>query len=404
MSDWCTCPLGNVAEVQTGPFGSQLHQSDYRALGTPIITVEHLGDNRIIHSNLPLVGDDDKQRLKKYMLRAGDIVFSRVGSVDRCAFVHREEDGWMFSGRLLRVRAREEAVDSRFLSFYFCQESFKDTIRMIAVGATMPSINTEILSTVEVTLPPLPEQCAIAGVLSSLDDKIDLLHRQNKTLEGIASALWRKMFIEDADPGWKKGKLGDLVEETIGGDWGEDYQSDDLIPVVCLRGVDLQRIKESGFSSEAPVRFIRPASLDKRKLSENEILMAGSGVGPIGKSIPIISDLLSCYSYPVIYSNFCKRLKAESKEIALFVEFMISWLYREGELDQYHTGTSVPNFNLKDLMTYEMTIPSRGAMSTFSSFLMNSYAKKFSNQATALSRLRDTLLPKLMSGEVRVQL
>ncbi len=165
MSEWKECKLGDVANVQTGPFGSQLHQRDYKSVGTPIITVEHLGDNKIIHSNLPLVSDEDKERLKKYILKKGDVVFSRVGSVDRCAFVHEKEDGWMFSGRLLRVRVRENLVDSRFLSFYFNQESFKDTIRMIAVGATMPSINTEILSNVDILLPSLPEQKAIGSVL-----------------------------------------------------------------------------------------------------------------------------------------------------------------------------------------------------------------------------------------------
>ena len=92
MSEWKECKLGDIAKVQTGPFGSQLHQSDYKAVGTPIITVEHLGDNRIIHSDLPLVGDEDKERLIKYTLRTGDVVFSRVGSVDRCAYVHKEED------------------------------------------------------------------------------------------------------------------------------------------------------------------------------------------------------------------------------------------------------------------------------------------------------------------------
>lgn len=209
---WKEYKLGEVAEVQTGPFGSQLHLRDYKLIGIPIITVEHLVGNRIIHSDIPLVGEEDRKRLARYSLKTGDIVFSRVGSVDRCAHIGERENGWLFSGRLLRVRSNTDLVDPRFLASYFSQESFKETIRMIAVGATMPSINTEILSNVDILLPPLPEQRAIAGVLSSLDDKIDLLHRQNKTLEGMAEALWRKMFVEEADPRWKKGKLGDIAD------------------------------------------------------------------------------------------------------------------------------------------------------------------------------------------------
>src|SRR5881296_3764713 len=89
--------LGSAAAVQTGPFGSQLHASDYQTVGTPIITVEHLGDNEVLHHNLPLVSDDDRRRLDKYSLQVGDIVFTRVGAIDRRAYVSLSEHGWLFS-------------------------------------------------------------------------------------------------------------------------------------------------------------------------------------------------------------------------------------------------------------------------------------------------------------------
>ena len=82
--------------IQTGPFGSQLHQRDYVTTGTPIITVEHLGENRIIHQYLPRVSEKDRNRLSRYLLQSGDIVFSRVGSVDLRALVRKEESGWLF--------------------------------------------------------------------------------------------------------------------------------------------------------------------------------------------------------------------------------------------------------------------------------------------------------------------
>ncbi len=107
MSEWKEYKLEDLAKVQTSPFGSQLHMSDYKTNGTPIITVEHLGENKIIHENLPLVGLEDRERLKKYILKEGDIVFSRVGSVDRSAYISVREDGWMFSGRCLRVRTNK---------------------------------------------------------------------------------------------------------------------------------------------------------------------------------------------------------------------------------------------------------------------------------------------------------
>jgi type I restriction enzyme S subunit len=99
--------IGEIASVQTGPFGSQLHNKDYVPVGTPIVTVEHLGQRKMSRQNLPCVSAADKERLTKYILDYGDLVFSRVGSVDRCSWVSKEEDGWMFSGRCLRVRAND---------------------------------------------------------------------------------------------------------------------------------------------------------------------------------------------------------------------------------------------------------------------------------------------------------
>lgn len=153
MKDWKVVKLGEVAKVQTGPFGTQLHMEDYVDSGVPIITVEHLGDNRIVDENTPLVDEESYLRLQKYTLKSGDIVFSRVGSVDRRSLVRDKEEGWLFSGRLLRVRPDAELLSGEFLSYFFGLESFKSHIRAIAVGATMPSLNTEILSSITIPLP-----------------------------------------------------------------------------------------------------------------------------------------------------------------------------------------------------------------------------------------------------------
>jgi len=187
------------AGIQTGPFGSQLHQEDYVQFGTPIITVEHLGENRIVHTNLPQVSDEDKARLSKYVLKTGDIVFSRVGSVDRRALVQPAEDGWLFSGRCLRVRPNPDRLDAQWLSYFFGLPAFKNYIRGIAVGATMPSLNTKILSDVPVYFPDLSTQKAAAEVLAKIDDRITLLRETNTTLEAIAQALFKSWFV-DFDP------------------------------------------------------------------------------------------------------------------------------------------------------------------------------------------------------------
>jgi len=375
MSNWKECKLGSVAEVQTGPFGSQLHMSDYKSMGTPIITVEHLGENRIIHSNLPLVGDDDRERLIKYTLNVGDIVFSRVGSVDRRAFVTEKENGWMFSGRCLRVRPNIIYVNPRFLSYYFGQEDFKENIRRIAVGATMPSINTTILSEIDIYIPSLPEQKAIAEVLSCLDDKIELLHRQNKTLEAMAEALFRQWFIEpckDGLPdGWEEGKLGDIVEFNYGIALKQEKRTGKDYPVVGSSGI-------VGFHNEFFVKS--PGIVTGRKGTLGVINFIFENFTPIDTTFYITSRIGS--------------------KLLLFEYFLL----RTCDLGNMNSDSAVPGLNRNAAHSIPITIPHRKCVDLFNDTVKPFFEKLKSNQhqICTLEKLRDSLLPKLMSGEVRV--
>jgi type I restriction enzyme S subunit len=170
--EWEIKILKSIASVKTGPFGAQLHESDYVSKGTPIITVEHLGEQGITYQNLPRVSREDKMRLSQYTLETGDIVFSRVGSVDRNCLIKESENDWMFSGRLLRIRLNKKLLCPSFISDYFHQELFKQYIRSIAVGGTMASLNTSLLEDVLVPVPKLGEQTEIASILSANDSKI----------------------------------------------------------------------------------------------------------------------------------------------------------------------------------------------------------------------------------------
>jgi len=190
-----TIKLSELAEIQTGPFGSQLHKEDYVVNGTPIVTVEHLGNRKFTEQNLPCVSDKDKERLKKYMLKTGDIVFSRVGSVDRCSYVSAEYEGWMFSGRCLRVRPCE-ILNSEYLYYFFSLKETKQFVRNIATGATMPSINTKFMGEVPIRVPSMEAQNKIASILWMIDDKIELNEKINNNLEQQAQLLFKSWFVD----------------------------------------------------------------------------------------------------------------------------------------------------------------------------------------------------------------
>lgn len=214
--DWKVRTISEVANVKTGPFGSALHESDYAQDGTPIITVEHLSEYGVVHENLPLVSDSDRARLKSYSLQENDIVFSRVGSVDRNSLISQVENGWLFSGRLLRVRVSDPSVHSPYLSYHFHSEPFKQRVREVAVGQTMASLNTQILKGVSVVLPTPPEQRAIAEVLSDVDGLLGALEELIAKKRNIKQATMQQLLTGKTRlPGfsgeWEMKRLGDLL-------------------------------------------------------------------------------------------------------------------------------------------------------------------------------------------------
>lgn len=171
--EWKCTTIGNIGDIKNGPFGSVLHAEDYVKNGIPIVTTEHFKTGLMPSDKfgIPQVSNEDYIRLKGYRLETNDIVFSRVGSVDINAHVGIEQNGWLFSGRVLRVRPKYD-IDSLFLHYALSTEAVKRDIRNRAVGQTMPSINTPILSSTTIQLPKdLFEQKKVAHFLRLLDKR-----------------------------------------------------------------------------------------------------------------------------------------------------------------------------------------------------------------------------------------
>ena len=194
---WEQRKLGDISEIKTGPFGSTLHADDYVSDGTPIITTEHFKTGALPRSKngLPQVSDSDYKRLTAYTLDDGDIVFSRVGSVDINALITPFQSNWLFSGRVLRVRPQTD-ISSKFLHTRLETESIKTDIRTRAVGQTMPSINTEILKITPLVLPSsAAEQEQIGSYFAALDNLITLHQRELEKLQNIKKSMLEKMFV-----------------------------------------------------------------------------------------------------------------------------------------------------------------------------------------------------------------
>ena len=386
--------LKTIADIQTGPFGSQLHKEDYVETGTPIVTVEHLGNRVFTEQNLPRVSDSDKARLIKYTLSTGDIVFSRVGSVDRCSYVDKSHDGWMFSGRCLRVRPTE-LVDSLYLYYYFCLEETKQFVRNIAVGATMPSINTKLLGEVEIALPDLNNQKRIAAVLSSLDDKIENNQKLNDNLEQQAQAIYHERFEtvspNDLPSDWRIVTLGEVA--TISNKSFNPLKE----PEILLEHYSIPAFDEARF----PV-FELSTSIKSNKFIIDASCFMISKLNPTTKRVwkpYCLTGNAVCSTEFIVY-------KAKDKTITDFLYSVIDSNSFSDFMCSHVTGStgSRQRTTPSDTLSYELILPSGDELAEFQSLVSPMYAQIRINaiENDRLKRLRDSLLPKLMSGEIDV--
>ena len=232
---WEQRKLGDISEIKTGPFGSTLHADDYVSDGTPIITTEHFKTGALPRSKngLPQVSDSDYKRLTAYTLDDGDIVFSRVGSVDINALITPFQSNWLFSGRVLRVRPQTD-ISSKFLHTRLETESIKTDIRTRAVGQTMPSINTEILKITPLVLPSsAAEQEQIGSYFAALDNLITFHQRKCVFLFSFFRACISMNFTASTFS-WEQRKLGELVDVCSGRDY--KHLSEGTIPVYGTGG------------------------------------------------------------------------------------------------------------------------------------------------------------------------
>lgn len=273
--------------------------------------------------------------------------------------------------------------NDELFSFYFLH-TFDFT--GFNAGSAVPTLNRNHIHEIPVLLPPLPEQKAIAGVLSSLDDKIDLLHRQNKTLEGMAEALWRKMFVEDADESWVKCKLSDEFNITMGQSPAGSSYNEAGIGTVFFQGraeFDFRYPQKRLYTTE-PKRFA------------NQFDTLVSVRAPVGDINMASEDCCIGRGLASVRHN---------KGFISYTFYKISSLKDEfGTFEQQ--GTVFGSMGKDDFNGIETFIPDEDVIKKYEQTAKPLDDKIFDNslQINKLTKMRDSLLPKLMSGEVRVKL
>ena len=183
MEEWKSYKRGDIATIQTGPFGSQLHQSDYVDEGIPCIMPTNIGQMLDFHEeNLAHITKEDSERLSRHLVHEGEIIYSRRGDIEKCAYVSKEQDGWFCGTGCLKISITSPLAVPKFVAYQLSTAEIRSWIVGNAVGTTMLNLNSSVLSDVPLRLPELSSQMRIVEMLDSLSDKITLNNRINHNL------------------------------------------------------------------------------------------------------------------------------------------------------------------------------------------------------------------------------
>lgn len=380
---WEKVKLGDIATcIQPGPFGSQLHNSDYSKEGTPIIMPKDIVGGAIVHSGLLKVSEEHVKRLSRHQVYEGNLMVARKGDVRKCAYITANENGWMTGSDCLKVVLDESKCYPKFIYYQLRSEHIGRWLEKVSIGATMPSLNTGLLSGIEMALPPIEIQKQIAGNLSVYDDLIENNRKQIKLLEEAAQRLYKEWFVDLRFPGHENTKIVDgvpegwsrgLLKEFISVNYGKDHKKapdDGNIPVYGSGGL-MRKCNKSLFSGEAV--------LIPRKGSLNNIMYVDE-------------------TFWTVDTMFYATMK--QPHTAVFVYFFV----KAFDMYSMNIGAAVPSMTAKILEAMDVVIPDKETMEKF-----DKYAKVYFNkiktlqgQNEQLKTARDLLLPKLMSGEVEV--
>jgi type I restriction enzyme S subunit len=432
---WELTTLGGVCErgggdIQTGPFGSQLHASDYVSAGIPSIMPQNIGDNRVVADGIARISEADARRLDRYLVRPGDIVYSRRGDVERRALIRDEQDGWLCGTGCLRVRLGTGVVDPAFAAFYLAHPAVRAWITQRAVGATMPNLNTAILSAVPFLLPPLPEQHRIASILGSLDDKIELNRRMNQTLESVARAIFRSWFV-DFDPVRKK------MEGTTNGQLGLPRSLAALFPSTLVASIlgpipEGWRVSEIGQEVQAvggstpstaneaywngAIAFATPkdlAGLSAPVLLHTERLITEAGAATISSGVlepgvvlmssraPI--GYLALNEVPVCVNQGFIAMRCQG---ALSGHYVLHWARSSMESIRGNAnGTTFLEISKRNFRPLPVLVPPPSLVDRFTAVADGLHQRVVGNvrENETLVDMRDALLPRLLDGRLRAR-
>ena len=429
MSKWVQTTLGEVVasgggKIQTGPFGSQLHASDYVEAGIPCVMPANMKNNRVDMSGIALISEQDAMRLSQHLVRDGDILYSRRGDVTQKALIRKNEVGYFCGTGCLLVRPGEK-IDSEFLTYHLSTPSNQSWIVKQAVGATMPNLNTAILSGVPLNVPDKKTQQKIAAVLSALDAKIACNNRINAELEAMAKTLYDYWFVQfdfpfdfaQGRPDTKgkpyKSSGGKMVyNPTLKREIPAGGHDSNILAVADLLGGGTPTKKKPEYWN-GNIPFFTPTDADgaifkfetadyiteeglkmssTKRFEKNTVLITSRG--SVGKLVLTAVDMAMNQS--------CYALRAKPGISYTYLFFLTKELIHH--LQVKSSGSVFDSIVSNDIEFTNLAIPESDVVEKFATIVEPAFDRIANNtkENQHLTQLRDWLLPMLMNGQVTV--
>ncbi|MGH3116533.1 MAG: restriction endonuclease subunit S [Gaiellales bacterium] len=418
MSEWPTKTLGEICRegdgfIRTGPFGSQLHRSDYTddPNGIPVVMPKDMARGRIDTASIARIDDETADRLKQHLLSANDLVLARRGDVGRTAWVF-EEDLPAFCGTgSMRVHpGKSESVRPSFLRFFFQTKLASDYLEGHAVGATMPNLNAGIVESLPVPIPPLPNQDSLIPVLEAFDELIENNRRRVEVLEEMARVIYREWFVKFRYPGHDAVPLVDSALGPIPQGWGtrrlREYVSTQYgytesasttrVGPKYLRGMDINKASFIDWS-KVPFCPIEEVAAEKFRIRLGDVFvirMADPGkVGICEEDVD------------AVFASYLVRLRPLSELLRpYYLFFTLSDSEYQGWITGASTGATRKSVSAKVMTEPCVVLPPAALQLQFESVIgpIRANMSTLVNKNAKLSELRDLLLPKLVTGQIDV--
>lgn len=423
MSDeWQIATIEKIADkVGMGPFGSSIKVETFVDEGIPIISGQHITGTRLVDAEHNYITIEHAERLKNANVYRGDVIFTHAGNIGQVAYIPETSryERYVISQRQFYMRCDRSKVIPEFITYFFKSPEGQHKLLANTSSSGVPSIAQPVsyLKTIDVPVPPLPEQRAIAAILGALDDKIELNRQMNKTLEAMAQALFKSWFV-DFEPfreqgmqnsllgeipvGWKVEPLGDHFEVVRGLSHRGEYLSDNGMPLHNLNSV----YEGGGYKYEG-IKFYQGEYQDRHTVVPGDVIVTNTEQGFDFLLIGYPAIVPDCFGPVGLFSHHLFRLRVldGSPLTTHYIYLLLKNRAYHGVVAGYTNGTTINMLQRGDLSRLPIMIPSKEISARFDKLVdpLLSKIKQIHDESELLSGLRDTLLPKLLSGEIRVK-